>query len=131
MHQGAFAGPRRRGGRGRVVADVAKLSIGREEYYTRELASDHEAYQSGHEESSGRWYGAGLRRGPVPDQGVSTLYGIGDAVTRPRLWFWPCRLLALPARERVTTGVDDDQSASPALLDHLRRLPAATFGPQG
>jgi conjugative relaxase-like TrwC/TraI family protein len=41
-----------------VVADVAKLSVGREEYYTRELATDHEAYLSGHGESPGRWYGA-------------------------------------------------------------------------
>jgi conjugative relaxase-like TrwC/TraI family protein len=42
-----------------VVADIAKLSIGREEYYTRELATDHEQYLSGHGESPGRWYGAG------------------------------------------------------------------------
>jgi conjugative relaxase-like TrwC/TraI family protein len=44
-----------------VVADVAKLAVGREEYYTRELATDHEAYLSGHGESPGRWYGAGAR----------------------------------------------------------------------
>jgi conjugative relaxase-like TrwC/TraI family protein len=42
-----------------VVADVAKLSVGREAYYTRELATDHEAYLSGHGESPGRWYGRG------------------------------------------------------------------------
>jgi conjugative relaxase-like TrwC/TraI family protein len=42
-----------------VVADVAKLAVGREDYYTRELAADHEAYLSGHGESPGRWYGAG------------------------------------------------------------------------
>jgi conjugative relaxase-like TrwC/TraI family protein len=42
-----------------VVADVAKLSVGREAYYTRELATDHEQYLSGHGESPGRWYGAG------------------------------------------------------------------------
>ena len=41
------------------MADIAKLSVGREEYYTRELATDHEAYLSGHGESPGRWYGAG------------------------------------------------------------------------
>jgi conjugative relaxase-like TrwC/TraI family protein len=40
-----------------VVADIAKLTVGREEYYTRELATDHEAYLSGHGESPGRWYG--------------------------------------------------------------------------
>jgi hypothetical protein len=42
-----------------VVADIAKLSVGREAYYTRELATDHETYLSGHGESPGRWYGAG------------------------------------------------------------------------
>jgi conjugative relaxase-like TrwC/TraI family protein len=42
-----------------VVADIAKLSVGREAYYTRELATDHEQYLSGHGESRGRWYGAG------------------------------------------------------------------------
>ena len=41
------------------MADIAKLTVGREEYYTRELATDHEAYLSGHGESPGRWYGAG------------------------------------------------------------------------
>ena len=42
-----------------MVADIAKLSMGREAYYTRELATDHEEYLSGHGESPGRWYGAG------------------------------------------------------------------------
>jgi conjugative relaxase-like TrwC/TraI family protein len=42
-----------------VVADVAKLAVGREDYYLRELATDHEAYLSGHGESPGRWYGTG------------------------------------------------------------------------
>ncbi|HEV2825218.1 MAG TPA: MobF family relaxase, partial [Actinomycetota bacterium] len=41
------------------MADIAKLSVGREEYYTHELATDHETYLSGHGESPGRWYGAG------------------------------------------------------------------------
>jgi conjugative relaxase-like TrwC/TraI family protein len=49
---------RRREGAVGVVADIAKLSVGREEYYTRELATDHEQYLSGHGESPGRWYGA-------------------------------------------------------------------------
>ena len=34
--------PTQAGGSGGVVADIAKLSVGREEYYTRELATDHE-----------------------------------------------------------------------------------------
>jgi hypothetical protein len=42
-----------------VVADVAKLAVGREDYYTRELAENREEYLSGHGESPGRWYGQG------------------------------------------------------------------------
>jgi conjugative relaxase-like TrwC/TraI family protein len=42
-----------------VVADVAKLAVGREDYYLRELADNHEQYLFGHGESPGRWYGAG------------------------------------------------------------------------
>src|SRR5512133_136144 len=60
MHQGCVAGANDgEAGRGGVGADIAKLSVGREEYYTRELATDHEQYLSGHGESPGRWYGAG------------------------------------------------------------------------
>jgi conjugative relaxase-like TrwC/TraI family protein len=60
MHQGCVAGANEgEEGSGGVVADIAKLSMGREEYYTRELATDHEQYLSGHGESPGRWYGAG------------------------------------------------------------------------
>ena len=60
MHHGCVClRQRRRGGSGGVVADIAKLSVGREEYYTRELATDHQQYLSGHGESPGRWYGAG------------------------------------------------------------------------
>src|ERR687897_82618 len=62
MHQGCVRSRhRQRGGERRVVADIAKLSVGREEYYIRELATDHEQYLSGHGESPGRWYGAGAR----------------------------------------------------------------------
>ena len=60
MHHGCVAGANEGGeGAAGVVADIAKLSVGREEYYTRELATDHQAYLSGHGESPGRWYGAG------------------------------------------------------------------------
>ncbi len=37
-----------------MVADVAKLAAGREDYYTREVAENHEEYLSGHGESPGR-----------------------------------------------------------------------------
>jgi TrwC relaxase len=42
-----------------VVADVAELTVGREDYDLRELADNHQQYLSGHGESPGRWYGAG------------------------------------------------------------------------
>src|SRR5215204_5301525 len=57
--RGALLAPTVAGGTSGVVADIAKLSVGREAYYTRELATDHEQYLSGHGESPGRWYGAG------------------------------------------------------------------------
>ena len=60
MHHGCVASAGEGGeGSGGVVADIAKLTVGREEYYTRELAENHEEYLSGHGESPGRWYGAG------------------------------------------------------------------------
>jgi hypothetical protein len=58
-----------------VVADIAKLSVGREEYYTRELATDHQAYLSGHGESPGRWYGTDDRTVTLPR---SYLQGRGE-----------------------------------------------------
>jgi hypothetical protein len=43
MHHGCVRWRQRRGrGSGGVVADIAKLSVGREAYYTREPATDHE-----------------------------------------------------------------------------------------
>ena len=58
---GALLAPTKAGGERRVLADIAKLTVGREAYYTRELATDHEQYLSGHGESPGRWYGASAR----------------------------------------------------------------------
>jgi conjugative relaxase-like TrwC/TraI family protein len=42
-----------------MVADIAKLSVGREDYYVREVADNREEYLSGHGESPGRWLGRG------------------------------------------------------------------------
>jgi conjugative relaxase-like TrwC/TraI family protein len=42
-----------------VVVDVAKLSVGREDYYLREVANNREEYLTGHGESPGRWLGQG------------------------------------------------------------------------
>jgi hypothetical protein len=106
MHQGCVAGASEgEEGTGGVVADIAKLSVGREEYYTRELATDHEAYLSGHGESPGRWYGAGANglglegeasvaefeamfEGRDPTTGE--LLGRPMATTRSRRSMWSC-----------------------------------------
>jgi TrwC relaxase len=53
-----------------VVADLAKLSVGREDYYVREIAHNCEEYLSGHGESPGRWYGAGAAS--LGQQGIAS-----------------------------------------------------------
>jgi conjugative relaxase-like TrwC/TraI family protein len=53
-----------------VVADLAKLSVGREDYYVREVAENREEYLSGHGESPGRWYGTGATT--LGQQGVAS-----------------------------------------------------------
>jgi conjugative relaxase-like TrwC/TraI family protein len=53
-----------------VVADLAKLSVGREDYYVREVAHNREEYLSGHGESPGHWYGAGAAA--LGQQGVAS-----------------------------------------------------------
>jgi conjugative relaxase-like TrwC/TraI family protein len=40
-----------------VTADLHKLSMGRQDYYLREIARDHEEYLSGQGESPGEWLG--------------------------------------------------------------------------
>ena len=61
MHHGCVLLAANEGGEGSggVVADIAQLSVGREAYDTRELATHDEAYLSGHGESPGGWYGVG------------------------------------------------------------------------
>ena len=56
-----------------MVADLAKLSVGREDYYVREIAHNREEYLSGHGESPGRWYGAGATA--LDQEGTATTEG--------------------------------------------------------
>jgi conjugative relaxase-like TrwC/TraI family protein len=86
MHHGCVAGAKEAGeGSGGVVADIAKLSVGREAYYTRELATDHEQYLSGHGESPGRWYGAGASslglHGEASPRGFQAMFEGRDPTT--------------------------------------------------
>jgi len=90
-----------------VVADIAKLSVGREAYYTRELATDHQAYLSGHGESPGRWYGAG----------ATTLGLEGEAS--------PAGFQAMFEGRRPTTGELLGRAHSKGAVPGLRHGPAA------
>ncbi len=71
MHRGAAMAP---AGWARVgqsmVADIAKLSVGREDYYVREVAENREEYLSGHGESPGRWLGHGAQA--LGQQGIAS-----------------------------------------------------------
>jgi hypothetical protein len=68
MHHGCVAGANEgEEGSGGVVADIAKLSVGREEYYTRELATDHQQCLSGH--------GSPRAAGMAPRGGAQTRLG--------------------------------------------------------
>jgi conjugative relaxase-like TrwC/TraI family protein len=88
----------------RVVADIAKLSVGREAYYTRELATDHEQYLSGHGESPGRWYGAGATslglEGEASPAGFQAMFE-GRDPTRGELLGRPHGRNAVPAFDVV------------------------------
>jgi conjugative relaxase-like TrwC/TraI family protein len=105
MHHGCIAGANQDGeGSGGVVADIAKLSVGREEYYTRELATDHEQYLSGHGESPGRWYGAGANslglQGEASVAGFQAMFEGRDPTTGELLG-WPHSHNAVPAFDLV------------------------------
>ena len=81
-----------------MVADIAKLSVGREEYYTRELATDHEQYLSGHGESPGRWYGAGASslglQGEASPAGFQAMFEGRDPQPAS---CWAARMAATPS----------------------------------
>ena len=86
MHQGCVARANEGGeGSGGVVADIAKLSMGREEYYTRELATDHERICPATVRSPGRWYGAGATslglQGEASVAGFQTMFEGRDPTT--------------------------------------------------
>src|SRR5512132_4316423 len=96
---GAFARANEGGRKRRVVADIAKLSVGGEAYYTRELATDHEAYLSGHGESPGRGYGAGASSlGLEGEASVAGSRPCSRAATPPLASCWAVPTAATPSR---------------------------------
>jgi hypothetical protein len=130
-----------------MVADVAKLSVGREEYYLRELATDHEQYLSGHGESPGRWYGAaasslGLQgeasvaefeamfEGRDPTTGELLGPPMAAAPCRPSMW--SCgRPRACRSSTAWVTRPSDRRCCPPITLGWSRRSPiwTSTWGP--
>ena len=132
MHQGCVRSrQRRRGGSGGVVADIAKLSVGREEYYTRELAENHEQYLSGHGESPGRWYGAGASslglQGEASVAGFQAMFEGRDPTTG--------ELLGRPHGRNAVPGFDCGPAAEQlagvgvAALEHAPEAPQRMLRP--
>jgi hypothetical protein len=107
MHPGAFARANDGGRKQRVVADIVKLSVGREAYHTRELATDHEQYLSGLGKSPGRWCGAGATS--LGLQGGASPVGFGRS---PRA--------ATPTPGSSSAGRPHGRSAVPAFDVVLR-----------
>jgi conjugative relaxase-like TrwC/TraI family protein len=120
-----------------VVADIAKLSVGREAYYIRELATDHEQYLSGHGESPGRWYGAGASslglQGEASSAGFQAMFEGRDPMTRELLGH-PHGRNAVPAFDVVLRptksvsilyGVGDQATGRAVLAAHHAGLAEA------
>jgi TrwC relaxase len=79
---GCRNGARQAGAVGRsMVADIAKLSVGREDCYVREVAGNREEYLSGHGESPGRWLGRAARA--LDQEGYRQHGGVRPRLPRP------------------------------------------------
>ena len=74
MHHGCVAGANDgEEAAARWSRRVAKLTVGREDSYTREIAENHEEYLSSHGESPDRWHRAGARA--LGQQGEASVAG--------------------------------------------------------
>ena len=111
-----------------MVADIAKLSAGREEHYTRELATDHEQYLSGHGEPPGRWYGAGATslglQGEASVAGFQAMFEGRDPTTgelQGRV-SWIASGPVGPGPQPDEDVRDGDGCTAPDLLGNPRRL---------
>jgi conjugative relaxase-like TrwC/TraI family protein len=87
-----------------VVADVHKLAVGREDYYTREIARNREEYLSGHGESPGIFHGGSARalglEGECSPAAFKRLFAWQDPRTGEQLGRAP-RQDAMPAWDLV------------------------------
>jgi hypothetical protein len=93
----------------RWVADVAKLSVGREDYYLRELATDHEQHLSGHGESrAGRTELEGLADRLLAERAVSV---VADRAVEERRWSTPGLLAVEQQLVESATGRTAEQTS--------------------
>ncbi len=120
-----------------MVADLAKLSAGREDYYVREVAENREEYLSGHGESPGRWYGAGAatlgQHGVAPTEGFKRIFEgrhpesgelLGRAHGRNAVPAWD--LVLRPVKDvGVLWALGDHQVNRAAMSAHHEGLAAA------
>jgi conjugative relaxase-like TrwC/TraI family protein len=87
-----------------VVADLHKLAVGREDYYTREIAKNREEYLSGHGESPGVFHGGSARalglEGECLPEAFKRLFAWQDPRTGEQLGRAP-RADAMPAWDLV------------------------------
>jgi conjugative relaxase-like TrwC/TraI family protein len=87
-----------------VVADLHKLAVGREGYYTREIARNREEYLSGHGESPGVFHGGSARAlgldGECSPEAFKRLFAWQDPRTGAQLGRAP-RQDAMPAWDLV------------------------------
>jgi len=93
-----------------VTADLHKLSAGRQQYYIREVAQNHEEYLSGHGESPGEHFGAGSTAlgltGVCSEEAFRRLFEWRHPDTGKRLGHAP-RSDAMPAWDLVLRPVKD------------------------
>jgi conjugative relaxase-like TrwC/TraI family protein len=87
-----------------VVADLHKLAVGREDYYTREIPRNREEYLSGHGESPGVFHGGSARalglEGECSPEAFKRLFAWQDPRTGQQLGRAP-RADAMPAWDLV------------------------------
>jgi conjugative relaxase-like TrwC/TraI family protein len=92
-----------------VVADLHKLAVGREDYYTREIAKNREEYLSGHGESPGVFHGGSARalglEGECSPEAFKRLFAWQDPRTGEQLGRAP-RQDAMPAWDLVLPAWD-------------------------
>jgi conjugative relaxase-like TrwC/TraI family protein len=121
-----------------VVADVAKLSAGRERYYLEEVAHTLEDYYNGKGESPGRWVGPTAERmglkGEFTDEAFQAAFDGRNPVTgellgraHPRNGMRGYDVVFRPVKDvSLLYGLGSPEVASAALAAHYAGVQAAT-----